>query len=336
MRLDLLSPLLRIPRHPFRMAGFGMYALRPAASVARGLFRGMRARALFAGVSAHSIMPLDAPASAAIGIVLTTLGHAAGWPIPRGGSQRISDALAGCLRAEGGEIRTGSRVIALPEADLVMCDVTPRQLLDFDGVRWPEPFRASLANWRYGPGAFKVDYALDGPIPWRAAECARAGTVHLGGTLEEIALWERHHTGAPFVLLAQQSLFDPTRAPAGKHSVWAYCHVRNGSTQDMTAAIDAQIERFAPGFGKRILAKHVLSPGDLERKNANLVGGDINGGTIDLRQLFFRPTLRVYGTPLPNVYFCSASTPPGGGVHGMCGFNAVRAALGSSFSLRAR
>jgi phytoene dehydrogenase-like protein len=218
----------------------------------------------------------------------------------------------------------------------VMCDVTPRQLLNFDGVQWPESFRASLARWRYGPGAFKVDYALDGPIPWRAAECARAGTVHLGGTLEEIALWERHHTGEPFVLLAQQSLFDPTRAPGGKHTAWAYCHVRNGSTQDMTAAIDAQIDRFAPGFAKRILAKHVLSPSDLERKNANLVGGDIAGGAIDLRQLFFRPTPRIYGTPLPKVYVCSASTPPGGGVHGMCGFNAVRAALGPSFSSRAR
>jgi phytoene dehydrogenase-like protein len=329
LRYDLLSPLLHVPRHPLRMAHFGMYALRPAASVARGLFRETRARALFAGIAAHSLMPLDAPASAAIGIVLAMLGHATGWPIPRGGSQRIADALAATLHAEGGEIASESRITRLPEADLVMCDVTPRQLLNFGGVRWPETFRNKLQRWRYGPGAFKVDYALDGPIPWRAAECARAGTVHLGGTLEEIALWERHHTGAPFVLLAQQSLFDATRAPAGKHTAWAYCHVRNGSTQDMTRAIEAQIERFAPGFGKRVLARHVLAPADLERHNANLVGGDINGGAMNLRQLFFRPTPRIYGTPLANVYFCSASTPPGGGVHGMCGYNAVQSALSS-------
>jgi phytoene dehydrogenase-like protein len=330
MKLDLLSPLLRMPKQPLRMAKFGLHALRPAASLARSLFREPRARALFAGIAAHSIMPLEAPASASFGIVLATLGHAVGWPIPRGGSQRISDALAGCLRAEGGEIVTGTRITRFPEdADLIFCDFGPRQMLDIVNVQWPADFREKLTNWRYGPGAFKLDYALDGPIPWRAPECARAGTVHLGGTIEEIQLWERSHTGKPFVLLAQQSLFDPARAPAGKHTAWAYCHVRNGSTQDLTRQIEDQIERFAPGFRDRILQRSVLAPMDLERHNANLVGGDVNGGAFDLRQLLFRPTSRLYRTPLKQVLFCSASTPPGGGVHGMCGYNAVRAALGA-------
>ena len=330
MKMDLLSPILRIPRKPVDMALFGMHALRPAASLARSLFKGERARALFAGVAAHSIMPLDAPASASVGIVLSTLGHAVGWPIPRGGSQKISDALAGCLRAEGGEIVTGTRVTRFPDADLIFCDITPRQLLAFPNVRWPKSFRQSLESWKYGPGVFKLDYALDGPIPWNAPECLRAGTVHLGGTLEEVALWERHHTGKPFVLVAQQSLFDPTRAPEGKHTAWAYCHLRNGSTQDVTRLIEDQIERFAPGFRERILMRSVLAPADLERRNHNLVGGDINGGAFNLRQLIFRPTARLYRTPVNRVYLCSASTPPGGGVHGMCGYNAVKAALGVS------
>ncbi len=328
LRSDVLGPLLRVPRHLLPMARFGLGALLPAASLARAVFRGPRARALFAGVAAHSIMPLDAPASAGVGIALTTTGHAFGWPVARGGSQSIADALAGCLRALGGEIRTGSKISRLPQAGLVMCDLTPRQLLDFAGAPWPESFRRSLANFRYGPGVFKLDWALDGPIPWRAPECARAATVHLGGTLEEIATWEKRWTGKPFVLLAQPSLFDPTRAPAGKHTAWAYCHVRNGSTQDMTRAIEDQVERFAPGFRQRILARHTLAPADLERRNANLVGGDIAGGAINLRQLFFRPTRHIYRTPLPNVYLCSASTPPGAGVHGMCGYNAAKTALG--------
>jgi phytoene dehydrogenase-like protein len=330
MRMDLLSPLLRFPRQPFRMARFGLHALRSATSVAHGLFKGERARALYAGIAAHSIMPLDAPASAAIGIVLGTLGHAVGWPIPRGGSQRISDALAGCLRAEGGEIVTESRITRLPDAHLAMCDITPRQMLGLVNIKWPQKFRQSLESWRYGPGVFKLDYALDGPIPWRAPECARAGTVHLGGTLEEIALWERHHTGKPFVLLAQPSLFDPTRAPAGKHTVWAYCHVRNGSTQDFTRQVEEQIERFAPGFRERVLQRHVIAPLEIERHNASMIGGDIAGGAVNLRQLFFRPTSKLYRTPIPNIFFCSASTPPGGGVHGMCGYHAVRAALGGN------
>jgi len=283
---------------------------------------------LFGGIACHSIMPLDAPASAAIAIVLATVAHSAGWPIPRGGSQCISDALAGYLRSLGGEIRTKSPVSGMPDADLVMCDVAPRGLAKIGGSLWPDSFRRSLEAYRYGPGVFKMDWALDGPIPWRARECARAGTVHLGGTLEEMAEWEGRFVGKPFVLLAQQSLFDPTRAPQGKHTAWAYCHVRNGSTVDMTRAIEDQVERFAPGFRERVLARHVLAPADLERRNANLVGGDIGGGAMDLRQLVFRPTWREYRTPLSRVYVCSASTPPGGGVHGMCGYNAVKAALG--------
>jgi phytoene dehydrogenase-like protein len=326
LRFDVLAPL-RLPHNPLLMAQFGLHAIRPATVLANSLFRGTRARALFAGLAAHSIMPLDAPASSSVGLVMGITGHSVGWPMPRGGSQRLADALAGCFRAEGGEIRTASPVTILPDADLVMCDITPRQLLKIAGDRFPEDFRRRLQRFQYGPGVFKVDWALDGPIPWRAPECARAGTVHLGGTLEEIALWEKHHTGRPFVLLAQQSLFDPTRAPAGKHTGWAYCHVPNGSTVDMTEAIEQQVERFAPGFRARILARFTAGPADLERRNANLVGGDVAGGAITLRQLFLRPTGMVYRTPLPNVFICSASTPPGGGVHGMCGYHAVRNAL---------
>jgi phytoene dehydrogenase-like protein len=328
MKKDILAPLIRIPRRPLRMARFGLQALRPAASLARSVFGGSRARAMFAGIAAHSIMPLDDWASSGIAVVLGTVAHADGWPIARGGSQRIADAMASYLRSLGGEIRTESRVSRLPEADLVMCDVTPRQLAALGGDRWPQGFRRSLESYRYGPGVFKMDWALDGPIPWTAPECARAGTVHLGGTLEEIAAWEGHRAGKPFVLIAQQSLFDDTRAPAGMHTAWGYCHVDNGSTEDMTRRIEDQVERFAPGFRERVVARHVMTPMDLERRNANLIGGDIGGGAMDLRQLFFRPTARGCRTPLPGVFLCSASTAPGGGVHGMCGYNAVKAALG--------
>jgi phytoene dehydrogenase-like protein len=328
LRFDLLAPL-RMPHNPVLMARFGIDALRSATALARERFRGPRARALFAGLAAHSIMPLDAPLSASVGMVMAITGHAVGWPFPWRGAQAIADALAGCLYEAGGRIVTSSRVTSLPEADLVMCDITPRQMLAIAGDRLPADFRGRLVRFQYGPGVFKVDWALDGPIPWRAPECARAGTVHLGGTMEEIALWERHHTGRPFVLVAQQSLFDATRAPAGKHTGWAYCHVPNGSATDMTDVIEQQVERFAPGFRGRILARHTAGPADLERRNANLVGGDVAGGAINLRQLFMRPTGMVYRTPLPNVFFCSASTPPGGGVHGMCGYHAVRNALGS-------
>jgi phytoene dehydrogenase-like protein len=322
LRHDVLAPL-GIPRHPLSMARFGLAAIRPARSLAESLFRGERARALFAGLAAHSTLALEAPLSAGAALVLAICAHSAGWPFPRGGAQRITGALAGYLRDMGGAIVSGTPVTVLPDAPVVLCDVTPRQLLALAGDRCPAGFRAALARYRYGPGAFKVDWALDGPIPWRAPECARAATVHLGGTLAEIAQWESGYTGRPFVLLAQHTLFDPTRAPAGKHTAWAYCHVPNGSTVDMTQAIEDQVERFAPGFGARILARSVLPPAALERHNPNLVGGDFSGGALDLGQFFLRPTRRLYGTPLPGVYLCGACTPPGGGVHGMCGYHAA-------------
>ncbi|HUB31557.1 MAG TPA: NAD(P)/FAD-dependent oxidoreductase [Bryobacteraceae bacterium] len=324
LRYDVLAPLLRVPHDPVLMARFGLYALQSAEGLARGRFRGVRARALFAGLAAHSIMPLDRPASAAVGMVMGITAHVCGWPFPRGGAQSLTDALVNCLRALGGEVITGSQVTEVPEADVVMCDVTPRQLRAMAGDRFPDDFRRRLERFEYGPGVFKVDYALDAPVPWRARECARAGTVHLGGTLEEIAEWEGGFAGLPFVLGAQHTLFDPTRAPAGRHTFWAYCHVPNGSTADMTNAIEEQIERFAPGFRNRILARHAMGPAELERRNPNLVGGDIAGGAMTLRQMFLRPTAMVYRTPLAHVFLCSASTPPGGGVHGMCGFHAVR------------
>jgi len=325
LRHDVLAPL-RMPRHPILLAKFGMSAMRSARSLAESRFRGHRARALFAGLAAHSTLPLEAPLGAAIGLVLGICGHTAGWPFPRGGAQNISSALAAYFRSMGGEILTLAPVTSLPDAPVVMCDVTPRQMLDLAGDRLPAPFRAALGRFRYGPGAFKVDWALDAAIPWRAPECARAGTIHLGGTLQQIAAWESSHTGSPFVLLAQHTLFDPTRAPAGKHTAWAYCHVPNGSSLDMTDAIETQVERFAPGFRQRILGRHVFSPAAMEVHNPNLVGGDFNGGALDLRQFFLRPTRRLYRTPLPGVFFCGASTPPGGGVHGMCGFHAAQIA----------
>ena len=322
LRHDVLAPL-GVPRHPLLLAKFGMTGVRPARRLAETRFRGDRARALFAGMAAHSTLPLEAPLGASVGLVLGVCAHTAGWPFPRGGAQRIADALAGCLRSLGGEIRTASPVTSLPDAPVVMCDVTPRQMLELAGKRLPAPFRTALGRYRYGPGAFKVDWALDGPIPWRAPECGRAGTVHLGGTLDEIAQWEARHTGRPFVLLVQHTLFDATRAPEGKHTAWAYCHVPNGSAADMTDAIEAQVERFAPGFRQRILRRHVFSPAAMENHNPNLIGGDFSGGALDIRQFFLRPTRRLYGTPLPGVYFCGSSTPPGGGVHGMCGFHAA-------------
>ncbi|MDQ3704837.1 MAG: NAD(P)/FAD-dependent oxidoreductase [Chloroflexota bacterium] len=335
-----LGPL-RLPKHPVALARFGLRAIFPARLLARTAFEGEHARALFAGMSAHSILSLDQPLSAAFGLVLGALGHVAGWPVARGGSQKVADALASYLRSLGGEIVTGWRVKSLdelPTARAVLLDVTPRQLLGMAGLRFTSSYRSQLRHYRYGPGVFKLDLALDGPIPWKAPECLRAGTVHVGGTLDEIAASEhamshgRHHR-RPFVLVAQQSLFDPTRAPEGKHTVWAYCHVPNGSTVDMTGRIEAQIERFAPGFRDRILARHAMSPADVHRYNANYIGGDINGGVQDIRQLFTRPAVRPipYTTPARDVYVCSSSTPPGGGVHGLCGWEAARVALRHSF-----
>ncbi len=333
---ELLAPL-RAPRHPLLLGRFGLSAVRSAASLARSRFEGERARALLAGCCAHSMLSLRSPVSAAFGIVLALSAHAVGWPVARGGSQRLADALADHLRSLGAAIETGRPVESLDElgqAAPVLLDVTPRQLLALAGTRLPDRYRRALERYRYGPGIFKLDWALDGPIPWTAAEVARAGTVHLGGTLDEVAAGEQdtfegRHAPRPFVLLVQASRFDDTRAPAGKHSAWAYCHVPSGSTRDMTAAIEAQVERFAPGFRDLIAARSTMDSAEVERRNPNYVGGDINGGLQDIRQLFTRPVARPvpYSTPLPGVYLCSSSTPPGGGVHGMSGYWAARAAL---------
>jgi len=333
---DILGPL-GVPSHPAALARFSVRAGLPATVFARRAFREERARGLFAGLAAHSMLPLTRLPSSAFGLVLGMLAHTTGWPLARGGSQSIADALASYLRSLGGEVETDRRVESLAELDgtgIVMLDVTPRQFMSLAGDRLPGLYRRRLARYRYGPGAFKLDWALDAPIPWRAPECARAATVHLGGTLAEIAAserapWRGEIAERPFVLLAQQSLFDPTRAPEGKHTAWAYCHVANGSAVDMTERIEAQVERFAPGFRDGVLARSAMGPAELEHHNPNYVGGDINGGAADLRQLFARPVARIspYSTPLRGVFLCSSSTPPGGGVHGMCGFHGAKAAL---------
>ena len=329
----VLGPLVGVPRHPVALARLALRGVPSTTWVTRR-FRGERARALFAGCAAHAALPLERKASAAFGVVLLSAAHLFGWPFPRGGAQRISDALASYLRVLGGEIELDSAVEDLPLERPVLCDLAPEGLLRIAGERLPNAYVRRLRGFRRGPGAFKVDYALDGPVPWRAPACTAAATVHLGGTAQEIAAserapWEGRPAERPFVLLAQHSLFDRTRAPDGKHTVWAYCHVPNGSTVDMTDRIEAQIERFAPGFRQRVLARSVMPPAELERRNANLVGGDLNGGAPNLWQLLARPVLKLspYRTPLQGVYLCSASTPPGGGVHGMCGYLAARAAL---------
>lgn len=337
LNADLLGPLPLPPRHPLALARFGVAALLPARTLAQWLYRGERARAFFAGVAAHSMLPLEMSPTAAYGLMLLLSAHKTGWPIVKGGSQNLANALARYFCSFGGEIVTAHRVQSieeLPRARAYLFDVTPRQLLQIAGDRLPSAYRRRLQKYRYGPGVFKLDFALDGPIPWKATECARAVTVHLGGTLSEIAqserdTWQGTPTEKPYVLLVQQTPFDPTRAPRGKHTVWAYCHVPHASTVDMTEPILAQIERFAPGFRNRILATHVMPPAEMERYNANYVGGDINGGAQTLGQLFTRPTVRrvPYSTPVKGLYICSSSTPPGGGVHGMCGYHAARAAL---------
>jgi phytoene dehydrogenase-like protein len=336
--VELLGPL-RLPRRPLVLAQFGVQAVRSARSVAEKTFRGEKARALFAGLAAHSMLPLEQRPSAAFALVLGVTAHALGWPVPRGGAQKLADALASYLQSLGGEIVTNrhiSTLAELPRAQAVLCDLTPRQLLSLAGDRLPARYRSKLESYRYGMGAFKIDWALAGPVPWQSAACARAGTIHLGGHFEEIAtaeraVWNGNATERPFVLLSQPSLFDSTRAPQGKQTLWGYCHVPNGSTADMADSIERQIERFAPGFSDRVLARSVMSPAQLEQHNANLVGGDINGGAADLWQIFFRPTRGLYRTPVKGLYICSASTPPGGGVHGMCGYFAARQALKDIF-----
>lgn len=337
----ILGPL-PLPRSPVALAQMGVRALWPAQGLAEWVFQTERGRALFAGLAAHSILPLEQILTASFGLVLGILGHAVGWPLPRGGSQQVADALAAHLRTLGGEIVTGHEVVSLaglPPAQAYIFDVTPRQLLRIAGDRLPNRYRRQLEQFRYGSGVFKIDYALAGPVPWRAPECRLAGTVHLGGTLGEIAsaerlVWQGEHPERPYVLVAQQSLFDPTRAPAGKQTLWAYCHVPNGSTVDMSGRIEAQIERFAPGFRDLVLARCVRGPALMEAYNPNYVGGDINGGVQDLGQMWTRPVRRwnPYATPVKGLYLCSSSTPPGGGVHGMCGYHAAEAVLRAQFS----
>jgi phytoene dehydrogenase-like protein len=332
LRHDLLKAI-GWPGHPIAMARFGLLGLRSARALADSYFQGVRARALFAGLAAHSFLPLESPVSAAFGLVLGVTGHAVGWPIPQGGAQSIADALVACLQKAGGQIATNTPVLSLRGlGDLALLDVSPRQLLTLGGEDIPPSFRRQLERYRYGPGVFKVDWALSQPIPWRARECLRAGTVHLGGTFDEIAASERAPqrgtmTDRPFVLLSQPTLFDPSRAPAGKHIGWAYCHVPNGWSGSALEAMEDQVERFAPGFRECILSRAVFDTQAMHAWNANLVGGDINGGSFSGLQFFLRPTWRQYGTPLPGVYLCSSSTPPGGGVHGMCGYWAAQWAL---------
>jgi phytoene dehydrogenase-like protein len=338
---DQLGPILLGPNPISHRVGllarFGLPGMAPANLLPRLVFREERARGLFAGLAAHSFLDFDQPFSSAFGLTLGLLAHAVGWPLPKGGSQSIVDGMAHYLQSLGGDIVCGWEVETLdelPKSNAVLLDVTPRQLLKLAGEKLPAGYRRKLEGYRYGPGVFKIDYALSEPVPWRAVECRRAGTVHVGGTLGEIAASERaanrgQLSERPFVLVAQQSLFDPTRAPAGQHTLWAYCHAPHGSTADRTEAMEQQIERFAPGFRETILARAVRTSAGFERYNPNYVGGDINGGVQDIRQLWTRPVAAwpPYRTPLPGVFLCSSSTPPGGGVHGMCGFHAARAAL---------
>jgi phytoene dehydrogenase-like protein len=335
---EVLRPIRLTPIHPWLMARFGAVALRSARGVA-GRFRDERTRALFAGLAAHSFLSLDEPLSAAFAILIGALAHAVGWPIPRGGAQSLTDALCGHLSKLGGRVKTSSPVESLaalanvsPKYDLFLCDLTPRQLVAVAGQQLSDGYRQRLGNFRYGAGVFKVDYALNSPIPWKASDCLRAATVHIGGSFEEIAATEQAvRTGQTadrsFIILAQPSLFDSTRAPAGKHTSWAYCHVPNGCRVNVLEKMEDQIERFAPGFRDCVLARRVFSPADLESMDANLVGGDIAGGAMDIGQFLFRPTWRHYVTSARDIYICSASTPPGGGVHGMCGFHAAKVAL---------
>jgi phytoene dehydrogenase-like protein len=333
---DLLGPL-RIPKHPIRMARFGLPGLLPAASALRGRFRGERARAVLAGCAAHAILPLERPLTMAVAMIFALTAHVEDWPVAAGGSQAIGQALASYLRTLGGRIETGRYVRSLadlPPARVVLFDTSPAQLADIGESILPTGYVRRLRRYRYGPGVFKVDWALDGPIPWRDPRCLEASTVHLGGTLDEIAaaeaaVWRGEHPERPFVLVVQQSEFDDTRAPAGKHTGYAYCHVPPGSTVDLTDVVERQVERFAPGFRDRILACHTMRTADLQHENPNYVGGAITGGVTDLWQFFTRPVARLdpYSTPNPRLFICSASTPPGGGVHGMCGYFAALSAL---------
>jgi phytoene dehydrogenase-like protein len=338
---DILGPL-QFPQHPLSMARFGLKGLLPVTQLAKR-FKGKEAKGLLAGMAAHSMLPLSAVTTSAVALVLMMSGHLQGWPVPKGGSASIANALAAYFTSLGGEICTNTYVRSLkelPPARAVLLDVTPKQLLAIAGDRFSTLYKWQLQHYRYGMGVFKVDWALDGPIPFTAGACRKAGTIHIGNTIEEITASEQQtangqHPERPFVLLAQQSLFDDTRAPAGKQTAWSYCHVPNGSSTDMTAAIEKQIERFAPGFRDLILDRHVMNTAQMETYNPNYVGGDINGGVLDITQLYTRPALRwsPYKTSAKGVYVCSSATPPGGGVHGMCGFHAAKKALKDIFSI---
>ena len=339
---DLMDALLLPPaiRHPLLLARFGFRAIRSASSLARGLFHSERTRAMVGGVAAHGVVPLEYAGTSGFFLGLTIAAHETGWPVARGGSQRVAAALISYLRELGGEVICGSPIESLeqlPHARAILCDVGPKELMRLAGARLPAAYRRRLGAYRYGPGVFKMDWALREPVPWRAAGCRRAGTIHLGGTLTEIAdseraAWQGLVHDRPYVLLVQPSPWDSSRAPAGMHTLWAYCHVPHRSPADMTDRIERQIERFAPGFRDCIAARHAMGPADMERRNRNLVGGDISGGASDLSQLFRRPvaSLHPYATPVPGLYLCSASTPPGTGVHGMCGHNAALLALRAS------
>ena len=338
---EFLQPMLHLPQHPLTLARFGIPAVCPATLLAKSIFKHEQARALFAGIAAHSFLPLEAPASSAFALVLGLAGHAVGWPIPRGGSQQISNALAAHLHQLGGKIDVNHRIenlADLPKSRAVLLDVSVWEFLRMAGEQLPAKYRQRLQSFRHGPGVFKIDYALSEPVPWKSEACRRAGTIHLGGRIGEIAAAEREVARGkipqrPYVLVAQQSLFDKTRAPRDRHTLWAYCHVPFDCNEDMSERIELQVERFAPGFRDCILARHKMTASELAKSNPNLIGGDINGGAANLMQLIARPVLSPtpYRTPLPGVYLCSASTPPGGGVHGMCGYHAARAALREIF-----
>ncbi|MDD9967012.1 MAG: NAD(P)/FAD-dependent oxidoreductase [Myxococcales bacterium] len=333
---DMMGPL-RLPKHPFLMARFGLRGVRPALGLARGWFEEPRARALFAGCAAHGIMPFNKLLTGAVGMLFLLTAHIEPWPVVAGGSQALALALASYIRANGGVIETGQPVTSLaelPDSRAVLFDLAPKQLVEIAGDALPQGYRRRLARYRYGPAFFKLNWALSEPIPWRDARCAEASTVHVGGTLEEVAageleMWRGGHPGSPFVMITQQSHFDPSRAPKGRHTGYAYCHVPNGSSVDMTEAIEARVERYAPGFRDCIMARHVQSPSDLERYNGAYVGGASTGGVADIFQFFTRPVARLnpYRTPNPRLFLCSAATPPGGGVHGMCGYHAARSAF---------
>jgi phytoene dehydrogenase-like protein len=339
---DVLGPL-HFPKEPLAMARFGLNALQPATLLAKR-FKTMEAKGLFAGMAAHAIQPLSNIATSAIALVLMANAHLGGWPIPKGGSQQIANALASYFLSLGGKIQTDFYVTSLqqlPSAHAVLFDITPKQLLQIAGHKFSPVYKWQLERYRYGDGVFKIDWALDAPIPFTANDCRKAGTVHIGGTLEEIVASEKapangQHSNKPYILLAQQSLLDTSRAPEGKHTAWAYCHVPNGSTKDMTAIIENQVERFAPGFKETILARHTFNTAQMQEHNPNYIGGDINGGIIDIGQLFTRPALRwsPYKTSVKGVYICSSSTPPGGGVHGMCGYYAAKRALKDVFGIK--